>query len=119
MTGKSSFYASTGPTYTGTNPASSSNDGEIGVVFDGGSGALTADAYIDIPITFGCQVQSATLWADASGSAVVDIRVATPPTAPTASICASAKPTLSSAQYSKDATLTGWTVDIAPDQIVR
>jgi hypothetical protein len=66
-------------------------------------------------------IESATLLADVSGSIVVDIWKNTyanfPPTSAN-SICASAKPTLSSAQKSQNATLTGWTTSLAKGDIL-
>jgi len=63
---------------------------------------------------FACTITAARLMANASGSVVVDIKKATYSGLPTtSSICASAKPTLSSAQKSQDSTLTGWTTAIA------
>jgi hypothetical protein len=67
---------------------------------------------VEIPAGFA--ITKARLLADVSGSIVVDIKKATYSGLPTgASICASAKPTLSSAQKSEDTTLTGWTTAIS------
>ena len=61
-----------------------------------------------------------TLAAYASGSIVVDLLTADYAGYPTvASICASANPTLSSAQKATDATLTGWTTRLTKDQLLR
>jgi hypothetical protein len=66
-----------------------------------------------IEIPFACTITAVRLMADASGSCVIDLKKATYSGLPTtASICASAKPTLSSAQKSQDTTLTGWTTAI-------
>lgn len=48
-----------------------------------------------------------------SGSAQVDIKKDDWPPTSTTSICASAKPTLSTAQFAEDTTLTGWTTTLA------
>jgi hypothetical protein len=60
--------------------------------------------------------------ADQSGSIVVDIWEDTytnyPPVVAD-SICASAKPTISSTTKSKDTTLTGWQKTISPDSSLR
>lgn len=50
---------------------------------------------------------------DATGSAVVDIQTSAADPPSYASICASAKPTLSSDKFNEDSTLTGWTVSVA------
>jgi hypothetical protein len=68
--------------------------------------------FIEIP--FACTITGARLAADASGSCVVDIKKATySGLFSTSSICASAKPTLSSARKAQDTTLTGWTTAVA------
>lgn len=87
----------------------------IGYAIDGGgdvitSGTLNAGLYIPFVGT----INSVTLLADATGSIVIDIlksSYASYP--PTSSICASAKPTLSSARTFQDTTLTGWTTSIS------
>jgi len=50
---------------------------------------------------------------DAAGSAVVDIQTSTADPPVYASICASAKPTLSTDKFAEDSTLTGWTTTVA------
>jgi hypothetical protein len=66
----------------------------------------------------GLSIDSATIHASASCSAVVDLWVDSISTNPIAdvtdadSITASAQPTLASATYSTDATLTGWTTSL-------
>jgi hypothetical protein len=74
-----------------------------------------------IPIDFACTIKQVTMVADVSGSIVVDIWKDTyanfPPT-DADSITASTPPTISSAQKSQDATLTGWTTAIAAGDIL-
>lgn len=71
------------------------------------------------PIPFNCTIDKVTLIADAVGSIVVDVYKATFPSVPSSgSICASAKPTLSSAQTYQDSTLTGWTVALRKDDVL-
>ena len=83
------------------------------VIGDGVSAMATGSkGYIEVP--FGCTVTANRLQADVSGSVVVDVKKATYAGLPTtASICASAKPTLATAQKSEDTTLTGWTTAVA------
>src|SRR6187455_287798 len=116
---KGSFYAQTGPTYEGTNPSSSSNDGEIPVVFIAGADG-TFDT-IDLPITFGCSVVAATLVSDAPGDVVIDVQLAPYAGFPgsLASICSSTKPTLTSAQAYQDTALTGWTKAVPANSVLR
>jgi hypothetical protein len=57
---------------------------------------------------------------DAAGSIVIDIYKAAFPTVPTAAntITAGAKPTLSAAQATSDATLTGWTLALRKGDVL-
>lgn len=74
-------------------------------------GQLAAGAIGYRHVPFDCTIISNRLIANRSGSIVVDIYKATFPTVPTSgdTITASAKPTLTAAQTSQDATLSGWT----------
>jgi hypothetical protein len=88
----------------------------IGYAIDGGGAAITAGLLgSGLRIPFDGTIESVTLLADQTGSIVVDIWKDTyanyPPTVAD-SICASAKPTLSSTDKSEDTTLTGWTKTI-------
>jgi hypothetical protein len=88
----------------------------IGYAIDGGGSAITTGLLgAGLRIPFDGTIESVTLLADQTGSIVVDIWKDTyanyPPT-DADSICASAKPTLSSADKSEDTTLTGWTKTI-------
>lgn len=83
-------------------------------VLDGGGSAIGTGpkGYLEIP--FAGTITAVRMQANTSGSAVVDIKKATYSGLPTtSSICASAKPTLSSAQKMQDTTLTGWTTSVA------
>lgn len=94
----------------------------IPFIIDGGGSAIATGVKGDIEIPFACTIQQVTLQADVSGSIVVDIWKDTyanfPPTVAD-TITASAKPTISSATKSQDATLTGWTKAIAAGEILR
>jgi hypothetical protein len=75
-----------------------------------------------VPPGDGFTINQATLSGDAAGSIVLDVWVDTyanyPPTVAD-TITASAKPTLSTANKSKDVTLTGWTLAIPSDSYVK
>lgn len=76
-------------------------------------------AFVRVP--FNCTITKSSLLGNTAGSIVVDIWKDTyanfPPTVAD-SICASAKPTLSSATKSEDSTLTGWTTSISAGDVL-
>lgn len=75
-----------------------------------------------IECNFDGTIEGVTLLADVSGSIVVDIWKDTYTNYPPVvgdSICASALPTLSSAQKSQDLTLTGWTTGITRGDVLK
>jgi len=90
-------------------------------IIDGGGSAITTGQKGHLEIPFACTINQVTMMADQTGSIVVDIWKDTyanfPPT-DADSITASAPPTISSAQKSQDATLTGWTKPIAAGRIL-
>jgi len=92
------------------------------VVVDGGGVTITTGVKGDLQVPFNCTIVEATLLADASGSIVVDVWKDTyanyPPTVAD-SITASAKPTISTATKSTDATLTGWTTTMTAGDTIR
>lgn len=94
----------------------------INFVIDGGGSAITTGIKGDLAVDFNCTINQATILADQSGSIVVDIWKDTyanyPPTGAD-SICASAKPTISSGTKNQDAVLTGWTTSITAGNILR
>ena len=118
-------------TELGTNPKGNFTDvktriaeGEVrAIIFiiDGGGSAITTGEKGHLRIPFKCEIERATLLADQSGSIVIDIWKDTyanfPPTVAD-TITASAKPTITTAQKSEDATLTGWTKTIAIGDIL-
>lgn len=91
-------------------------------IIDGGGSAITTGVKGDLVIDFDFTIKAATLLADQTGSIVIDLWKDTyanfPPTNAD-TITASAKPTLSSATKSQDATLTGWTVNGNAGDILR
>ena len=90
-------------------------------IIDGGGAAIETGEKGHLEIPFKCEIQRVTMLADQSGSIVVDIWKDTyanfPPT-DADSITASAPPTISTAQKSQDATLTGWTKTINAGDIL-
>lgn len=96
-------------------------DSGLEYVINGFGSVITTGVKAFIPAPFSGTIKAVELEADQSGSIVVDIWKDTytnfPPTVAD-SICASAKPTLSSAQKSYDSTLTGWTKTITKRDII-
>jgi hypothetical protein len=88
---------------------------ELSFVIDGGAATITTGQKGHLRVPFNCTITAARVFADQTGSIVVDIWKDTyanfPPT-DADSITASAPPTLSSAQRSENTTLTGWTTTI-------
>jgi len=93
----------------------------ITCVVNGQGAAIAAGDLHEITIPYACTINSVTLLSSLTGSIVLDIRKCTYAGFPgsLASICAAAKPTLSSADKSEDVTLTGWTVAIAAGDVIR
>ena len=101
-------------TIIGTGSSSGPVDVGVPIIIGDGTSAMATGSKGFIEIPFACTVLSNRLAADVSGSVVVDVKKATyAGLFATASICAAAKPTLSTAQKSQDTTLTGWTTAIA------
>src|SRR5690606_27871166 len=79
----------------------------LNLILDGGGAAITTGSKGYVWFDFACEIQQATVLADQTGDLVVDLKTSDYATFPTtASICGAAKPTLSAAQKSQDATLT-------------
>lgn len=93
----------------------------ITFIIDGGGSVIGTGQKGHLRIPFKCEIERVTLLADQSGSIVIDIWKDTyanfPPT-DADSIVASAPPTISAAQKSEDATLTGWTKTINAGDIL-
>jgi hypothetical protein len=94
----------------------------VGYTINGNEAVLTTGvAGTGLRVPFACTINSVTLLADQTGSVVIDIWKDTyanfPPTVAD-SICASAKPTISSGVKSEDTTLTGWTTSIAAGDVL-
>ena len=105
----------------GTPPTGIEKIAAIEFIIDGMGAVITTGQKGHLEIPFACTINRVTTLADASGSIVVDIWKDTyanfPPTVAD-TICASAKPTLSSAQKAQDSTLTGWTTSISAGDIL-
>jgi hypothetical protein len=94
----------------------------LAIVIDGGGSAIATGIYADLPIPRDFYVTAAKMYADQSGSLVVDIWSDTDANYPATdadSITSSAPPTISSATKSSDSTLTGWTKLIPAGNILR
>jgi hypothetical protein len=97
-------------------------DAALQGVIDGGGATITTGVKGDIEVPFDCTIVSARLFADQSGSVVVDVwkdSYANFPPTNGDSITAAAKPTLSSAAKSQDSTLTGWTKTLSKGDVLR
>lgn len=94
----------------------------LNFVIDGGGSVITTGVKGDIVIDFDFTINQVTLLADQSGSIVIDLWKDTyanfPPTVAD-TITAAAKPTISAATKSQDATLTGWNVTGNAGDIIR
>lgn len=95
---------------------------EVIFLIDGAGSTITTGIKGDIRIPFAGTITGAYLFADQSGSIVIDLWKDTqanfPPTVAD-TITASAKPTLSSATNVADTTLTGWTTAVSAGDIIR
>lgn len=97
------------------------------VLIDGGGNAITTGVKLDVIVPFNVTLKQHIMIAGTSGSIVLDLWKCTyaqyddGTTHPVVgdSICASAKPTISSAVKAKDSTLTGWTKSWAKEDVVR
>ena len=109
------------PPSGGSGDLSNTNIASIGITLDGGGSVLTTGVKGFIEVPYACTINQVTLLADQSGSIVIDVWKDTytnyPPTVAD-TITASAKPTISTATKSQDATLTGWTTSIAAGDII-
>jgi hypothetical protein len=92
------------------------------VVIDGSGSAIATGVKADIEMPFAGSFTAVRLFADQSGSIVIDLwrdAYANFPPVVGDSITASAKPTLSAATKSEDTTLTGWSVNFSAGDIIR
>lgn len=95
-------------------------DATINFVIDGGGAVIATGSKGYIVVDFNCEIRNVVLLTDQTGDMVADIRKANYGGFPTtASICASAKPTLVAGRKFKDDTLTGWTRAINAGEILE
>lgn len=98
--------------------------GEVSIelIIDGGGSTITTGIKGDLEMPFSGRFTKNRLYADQSGSVVVDLWKDTyanfPPT-DADSITASAPPTISGATKSQDTTLTGWTTAFVTGDVLR
>jgi hypothetical protein len=106
----------------GVDPTFADNLATITFIIDGSGSVITTGIKGDLEIPFACTINRVTMLADQSGSIVVDLWKDTyanyPPTVAD-TITAAAKPTITTATKSQDATLTGWTTSIAAGDTLR
>jgi len=98
-----------------TGPAGAVN---VGCSVGDGVSGLTSGYLVDVRVSTACVITVADIYADASGSAVVDVQTSTDGIT-YSSICGGNPPTLASQQEHADATLTGWTTSLAAGSYVR
>lgn len=95
--------------------------GEFDILLPLGSvqGGLAVGDYADCPVPFEGKVGGWEITADASGSAVIDIRKSTYAAWSFSSIAGTEKPTLSTQQKNTDMALSTWTTSIARNDYIR
>lgn len=92
----------------------------VGISVDGAGNVLTTGSKGYRPIPSSATIIGWQLVSDQTGSIVFDIKKCTQANFPTTtSICASAKPSLSSSRAASNSTLTGWTTSIAAGDILE
>lgn len=92
----------------------------LGITIDGAGSVITTGSKGVISVPYNATIQSATIVAAQTGSIVIDVKKSSYADFPTTtSICAAAKPTLSTAQKNTDSTLTGWTKTITAGDILE
>ena len=115
------ILAATTPTWVSVADAGGVRKGIIGFTIDGGGSAITTGLKGIVPVPAGCTVKAVRMYADQSGSIVVDIWKDTyanyPPT-DADTITAAAVPTITTATRSEDATLTDWTVALSEGDVL-
>jgi hypothetical protein len=109
-------------TTSSSGPTTNQNIRNVQVGFDGGGVALSGTLTRCSTVSYAGTITEATIIADLSGSATIDVRTVAyssytgPSSAST--ITASATPALSSAIKYQDTTLSGWTTSLAANTVV-
>jgi hypothetical protein len=94
--------------------------GSFGIGIDGGTTAISTGSKGFIVVPYACTIKAWTILANEEGSIVVDVKKSSYANFPTtASIAASAKPTLDSAQKNTDTTLTDWTISVSAGDVIE
>lgn len=94
--------------------------GELGVEIDGGGSVPPTGSKRYLRVPFDCTIADWTILADQAGSCQITVKKCAYSGFPTtASIVASAPPTLSAAQKATSATLTGWTTSLTKGDILE
>ena len=95
--------------------AASAKTTVVGIVIDGGGSVITTGVKGYIQVPYACTVDAWRIFADASGSIVIDVWKDTyanfPPTDADSMPGSGKEPTLSSAQKAEDTDVTDWTTD--------
>lgn len=96
--------------------------GVIGFTIDGGGSAITTGLKGIVPVPAACTIKAVRMYADQSGSIVVDIWAEDyanyPPTDADSLAAAGTPPTITTATKSEDATLTDWTTALAEGDVL-
>jgi hypothetical protein len=115
VTGSTGSTGATGP--TGPNQTAG-----FEIIIDGLGSTITTGIKGDFEVPFNCTITAARLFADQSGSIVVNIwkdTYANYPPVVGDKITASAPPTITAALTSQDTTLTGWTTTCTAGDVLR
>jgi hypothetical protein len=95
--------------------AASAKTNVVGIVIDGGGSVITTGVKGYIQVPYACTVDAWRIFADVSGSIVIDVWKDTyanfPPTDADSMPGSGKEPTLSSAQKAEDTNVTDWTTD--------
>jgi len=92
----------------------------IAFMISGGGSAITTGSKGFLAIDYDCTIISWSIFADQTGSIVVDVKKSTYAGFPTtSSIAGTEKPTLSAAQKNQDTTLTTWTTAITAGDVLE
>lgn len=102
-------------------PGLANNTGCFGITIDGGGSVITTGlkGYIQIP--YNCTITGWTVLPDQTGSIVVDVwkqSLMNFPPIVADSIAGTEKPSVVSADYGQDLTLTSWTTTVTAGDIV-
>lgn len=91
------------------------------VVLDGGGADLTTGPKCDVELPWAYALEGWALYADAAGSAVVDLQAPLPPAAwPTVvTVCGATPPTLAAAAQARSEDVAGWRTALPRGTVLR